>query len=645
MMDKEKLVQTIEEAADAYYNTGNPVMSDAEYDLLIEKLRDFDPEHPVLYRVGARPLGQTFKHNIPAGSQEKLKDKNAYDRWVAQARDYGCRRFAKGHKLDGLTAVLDYEEGRLVRVLSRGDGKVGSDLTANAVEMKNVKQRLPVPFTGSLRGEVILSKSDFEKHFAPLGYTNPRNSASGVSSDQKGTGLHKHLKIIFFDCVGDDGSTTEEERSVYMKHTLGLEVAPTDFFDDPQKLWESWIQLAPVRESLDYEIDGIVVRVNEIDVQKIMGSTADLRPKSQRCLKFEAMGALTELVDVELSIGSNGAIIPTGKLKPVQIGGVTVSSALLSNFGEIQRLDIAVGDEVYVTRRGDVIPKIENVVSRPAHRKAIAVPDACIVCGAKTEMVGAHLLCTNDSCVGTEFRRLLKYVSKRDIKFLGEETLSELYENHGIKTPPDLYTLTEEYLSTVPKGLGVVGIGAKTIIEEINKSKNVALKDLLGCLCIPLLGRRQAEIMIGLGIDTLDKFLNLTVEELAVYPGFKETKATAIVNGIQAARPLIEKMLNVVTLEQTKKKEGAVMTGAKLSGKQFCFTGAIERMDDSGKRYTRDMMHDTVLENGGKVTDKVNSKDVILVQANPDSVSSKSKKAQQVGATIMSEADFWQLVA
>lgn len=643
-MEKEMLVQMIEAAADAYYNTGNPVMADAEYDLLVEKLRGIDPEHPVLYRVGARPMGQTFKHNIPAGSQEKLKDKNAYDRWVAQARDYGCRRFAKGHKLDGLTAVLDYEKGRLVRVLSRGTGFLGSDLTANAIEMKNVKMCLPIPFTGSLRGEVILSKSDFAEYFAPLGYTNPRNSASGVSSDQKGTGLHKHLKIIFFDCVGDDGSATEEDRLRYMTDILGLEVSPTDFFDDPQDLWDSWLQLAAVRDSLDYEIDGVVVRVNEIGIQEQMGSTADLRPKSQRCLKFEAMGALTELVDVELSIGSNGAIIPTGKLKPVQIGGVTVSSALLANFGEIKRLDIAVGDEVYVTRRGDVIPKVEHVVTRPADRKTIPVPETCVVCGAKTEMVGAYLLCTNETCVGTEFRRLLKYVSKRDIKFLGEETLAELYENHNIKTPPDLYTLSEEYLSTVPKGLGIVGIGAKTIIEEINKSRKVALKDLLGCLCIPLLGRRQAEIMIGLGIDTLDRFLNLTVEELVRLPGFKQTKATAIVNGIKAARPLIEKMLTVVTLEQTKKKE-VVMTDGKLSGKQFCFTGAIERMDDSGKRYTRDMIHSTVLENGGKVTDKVSSKDVILVQANPDSVSSKSKKAQQVGATIMSEADFWRLVA
>jgi DNA ligase (NAD+) len=644
-MEKGKLIKMISDASAAYYNTDAPQMSDTEFDGLIEKLRDIDPDHPLLYKVGARPMGRVYEHSIPAGSQEKLKDKNAYDKWIEQTRNHGCRRYAKGLKMDGLTIVLDFQDGKLTRALSRGDGFFGADLSSNVIQMKNVKKVLPVPFSGSLRGEMILAKSDFEKHFAPLGYTNPRNSASGVSSDQKGTGLHKHLKVLYFDCIGNDGSATEEESLRYMKDILGLDVVETEFFDDPESLWNVWAAMASVRDSLDFEIDGVVVRVNEIAIQNEMGSTSDLRPKSQRCLKFEAQGALTELLAVELSIGSNGAIVPTGKLNPVHIGGVTVSSALLSNFLEVQRLDIAVGDTVYVTRRGDVIPKIEHVVDRPANRQPIAVPDTCIVCGAKTEMVGAYLLCTNDLCVGTEFRRLLKYVSKRNIKFLGEETLAELYENHAIKTPPDLYTLTEEYLRNVTKGKGsIVGEGAKVIIAEIDKSRTVQLKDLLGCLAIPMLGRRQTEIIINLGIDSIEKFLDLKVEELVQYPGFKDAKATAIVNGIQAARPLIDKMCRILTLTATTKKEVTAMQESKLSGKQFCFTGAIEKLDGSGKRFTRDMMHSTVLANGGTVTDTV-GKATILVQADVTSVSSKSKKAAKIGATIMAEQEFWKLVA
>jgi len=367
-MDKDSLVRLLEQAAEAYYNTSIPVMSDEQYDLLIEQLREIDPDHPLLYKVGARPMGVTFKHSIPAGSQEKLKDKNAFDRWIRQAQDYGCRRYALGYKYDGLTAVLDYANGKLVRGLLRGDGIEGEDISANIVKMKNVKLCLPSSFTGSLRGEIILAKSDFEKYFKPLAYTNPRNSASGVCRDQKGTGLCEHLSIIYFDIIGNEGGETEEDRLAYAK-SLGLEVAETCFFSDPEEMWQHWIELASKRDALDYEIDGTVVRVNDINIQKAMGATSDLRPKSQRCLKFEAQGALSELLSVELSIGSNGAIIPTAKLKPVQIGGVTVSSALLGNFQEIERLGIAVGDTVYISRRGDVIPKIEHLIDKPADRK------------------------------------------------------------------------------------------------------------------------------------------------------------------------------------------------------------------------------------------------------------------------------------
>ena len=644
-MNKELLIERIEEAARAYYNLPFQVMSDDEYDSLVEELRALEPDHPLLYKVGARPMGITFEHSIPAGSQEKLKNKGAYDKWIAQAQGLNCQKYARGLKLDGLTVVLDYECGKLKRALLRGDGKYGEDITANVVTMKNVKTILPLSFSGSLRGEMILSKSDFAQYFAPMGYANPRNSASGVSRDLKGTGLCQHLSVIYFDLVGDDGCTTEESRLHYIRHGLGLWAVETEFFTDPEELWSSWLAMAAKRDSLEYEIDGVVVRVNEIAIQQEMGSTSDLRPKAQRCLKFEAQGAITELLSVEMSIGSNGAIVPTGKLKPVQIGGVTVSSALLSNFNEVKRLDIAVGDTVFVTRRGDVIPKIENVIDRPINRLPINAPASCIVCGAKTEFCGAYLLCTNDECVGTEFRRLLKYVEKRNIKFLGEGTLEELYEKHNIKTPPDLYTLTAEYLSKVSRGAGgVVGEGAKVIISEIEKSKTIKLKDLMGCLAIPMLGRRQAEIMIGQGVDTLDKFLTLTVPELMGLPGFKDAKANAIVNGIQAARPMIERMCQILTIDALKEDKIMVAVDNKLNGMEFCFTGKIERTDDAGQRFTRDMMHRVVLLNGGKVTDKV-AKTTTLVQADPSSESSKSQKAAKIGAVVLAESDFWKMVA
>jgi DNA ligase (NAD+) len=239
-MNKELLTQQIENARRAYYNTDTPIMPDDVYDTLINELTAIDPDHPLLQEVGSRPMGVTFKHNIPPGSQEKLKDKETFDKWLALTQSLGCRRYAKGHKLDGLTVVLDYNNGLLVRALLRGDGLYGEDITTNALQMKNVKIALPAIFTGSLRGEMMLSKNDFKTYFAPLDYSNPRNSASGVSRDQKGTGLHKHLKVIYFDMVGDDGCATEEERLRYMANELELEVVMTDFFDSAEELWNSW---------------------------------------------------------------------------------------------------------------------------------------------------------------------------------------------------------------------------------------------------------------------------------------------------------------------------------------------------------------------------------------------------------------------
>lgn len=645
--ETKELVSQLEKADQAYYNTGEPTLTDGEYDQLKEELKEKDPKNPYLLNIGAAPTGERVKHTTPVGSQLKLKDRKEYDRWIKQVLDCETPEtpFVIQHKLDGLTIVLYYQEGILQQAVTRGNGFEGEDITANVVLMQNVKARLPIPFTGSLRGEMLLHKDIFETKFKPLGYKNPRNTVSGLSRDQKQTGLQKNFIVYYFDVTNGTKLQLESSKLEYIQEKLSLTTVYNFLEGNPEELWNKYLEIAKERESLPYEIDGVIVRANSLATQETMGIDGDLRPKGQRCIKFESLGGTTKLIDVELSVGHTGAIIPTGKLEPIEVGGVTIKSVLLNNYEEIERLEIAVNDEVRVIRSGDVIPKVIALVKRGTDRQPIAIPTNCPSCDSTLVKDGAHLFCQNEECQGRAFRRLKTWIVKREIKFIGDELLAELFQNRGIKEPQDLYSLTEEKLAQMPRGNGIVGTLSKQIMAEIEKSKDCPLAELVGSLCIKFLGRRQAEILMENGITTLDKFLDLDVETLVTIPGFSAegSKATEIVAGIGATKDIVQSLLDAgVRVAQPKaqpKSEGGI-----LEGKVFVFTGAIERVDSGGKRFTRGMMSELVQQNGGSVSSEVKKGVTHLVQADPSSQSNKTKKATKLGIEIISEKTFFEWI-
>lgn len=626
------LVEQLKKASQAYYN-GSPIMSDHEFDTLVDQLREENPEHPFLQTVGAPATGNTIKHNTPVGSQEKLKDKKEFDKWAAKIPQDIEHPYLLQHKLDGITIVLNYTDGYLTSAVTRGDGYKGEDVTQNIRHM-GIPNYLPDNFTGSIRGEALLNKTTFIKHFQPLGYRNPRNTVAGKIRDQKATPeILGHFYITPFDLFDDNKDYNTEVEKLQTLTMYGFTPVTTQVFKTAEEVWLAYQKCEDTRNNLDYEIDGVIVRANSIAVQTDLGIGNDLRPKGQQCIKFQALSKSTYLNSVEISLGHTGAHIPVGKLEPVEIGGVTVSSVLLNNWNEIERLGLAIGDKVEVIRAGDVIPKIVRVLDRSANRTPINPPTECIECASEIVVNGAYHQCQNDDCSGKQYQRLENWVNKRNIKFLGDKLLEELYDNHDIKHPYQLYELTEDYLSKVNRGNGIVGSLATDIISEINKSKTATLPQFLGSLGIQFLGRRQTEIMMKTcALKSLDDFLSVDVETLERNDGFSEdsTKARGIVEGLQKARDEINNLLKYVSIEEVELND--------TSKGSICFSGALP----SGRK--RSEAQADAKNFGLEIKGSVGKGLTYLVLADPTSTSNKANKARKLGVKIISEDEFYSMI-
>lgn len=364
-MDPIKVIKKLTKADKAYYLTNQTVMSDEDYDALKQWLKTEHGDNPVvkayLSQVGA-PLAEHLekvKHKIPMGSLDNSNDEAEYRKWHAK---HG-QPVIMTPKMDGSSIEIVYKDGKLVQAITRGDGIEGEDVSQNVRRFKSVPTELEDTFTGSVRGEAMLHRDDFAKHFE--GAANPRNAANGTVRRSDGTGA-EHLRFYAFDAQNGIDWETYEDKMIYLQE-VGFETVVITRCETADEAIEVHGQWAADRDTLPYEIDGMVARVNDEKVFAEMGER-DNRPKAATAYKFKAMERTTILEKVVLTVGHTGAIIPTGKLKSVEIGGVNVSSVLLNNFEEIERLGIAIGDYVSISRRGDVIPKIEAVSSLPIYR-------------------------------------------------------------------------------------------------------------------------------------------------------------------------------------------------------------------------------------------------------------------------------------
>lgn len=633
-------------ASDYYYNRNVSILSDQEFDDMKDWLQDNFPDDPFLYTIGA-PLPKNLQwkkatHKIAMSSLNKCNIIEEFDAWCYKTKS---TKFVLSEKLDGISIDIEYDKGHLKKAITRGeDGKVGEDITVNVVRMQGVYISLPDKFTGSIRGEIILKEADFEminevrKLRGDKPYKALRNAASGIARGYDGEYV-EFCTVKFYDCTKE--FKTVADRFVFLQEDLGLETAlivagvSAKTVVAEHKNYED-----NIRADLDYEIDGLVIEVDDMALKEELGEK-NHNPMGAIAFKFGSIRRETTVLDVLWQMGKSGRITPVAVLAPVKMGGVIVQRASLHNIEMYNDLAPRQGDTVIVSRRNDVIPYVESIVKRSS-KSVIPVIKECPVCNEPTFVNGKFLECSNPDCDGKTVGHLKKWIKTLDLKGIGEGIIDALYSFEIITEPADFYRLDVEEIQVLP---GFGKSSARKIVDTINGSKQIHLRLFLGGLNIPNWGRRMFDLLIEDGYDTLDKVLNITESELVTIKGIEEKTARALKDGLDKKYPIIKDLLDYVTIEKPKPKKELKManTDSPIAGKSFVFTGKILREDDDGKRFKRSMLQDIVIENGGKTPSSISGNVDYLVQADPDSQSTKTKKAISAGIEILSEADFFKM--
>jgi DNA ligase (NAD+) len=646
-MTKQERQAELLEWSDSYYNKHFSLVPDHVYDAKYDSFVEDFPNDPFLKTIGSRPdpssEWEKATHKIPMESLNKVTNENEFNNW---AQNTNIDSYVISEKLDGISIDLEYQNGILVKAITRGDGEIGEDITKNVIRMQGVKEILK-NFTGSIRGEVILKQDDFETIIAvqkirgeePL--KNLRNGAGGIAKKRNGQ-YSEYCSIVYFDVTGD--FDYKAEKFEYL-HNMGLPTAYVCMSNNNDVPNRVAIYENGVRADLPYEIDGLVVEVNDIKHFNKLGELHK-RPKGSTAYKFKALKKETTIIGITWQLGNSGVITPVAELEPVGMGGVTVKRASLHNNAHFKYMNLHYGDIVLVSRRNDVIPYVEKVVSSVVLNKVIGRIETCPVCDTIAVENGKFLECPNLMCAGAKIGDLKKWASVTGMKSLGigGKTLEKLYYQDFLYEPQDLYTLEVEIMENL-SGFGKRS--AEKIVEVIQSKKELPLSEFVGGLNIRNFSTSMVELLVENGYDTLNKLFDLNIDALVRIKGIEDKTAKAFLNGLELKKGVIQGLLDVGVKikENVMGTTESIRDGAgKLSGLSFCFTGKVEAMNEDGERYTRAILQNLVLANGGENSNSVKSGLMYLVQADPSSQSSKTKKAESLGVQIISDVDFLSMI-
>jgi len=659
----ESLRDKIRHHESLYYVLDSPEISDAEFDKLMQQLKQLETEHPDLItsdsptqRVGGKPREGFVKvpHSSPMLSLDNTYSEEELRAWERRVHELSGRSdvdYVCELKLDGMSLALIYENGKLVRGVTRGDGSVGEDVTLNVRTVRSIPLLIPaeklkkagIPADFEVRGELLMPTASFkkineerEREGLPT-FANPRNFTAGTVR-QLDSNITAQRRLDYFPYM-----LLRNGRTYFDRHwkTLGALDAAGFKVNQNRKLvssidevWSFIQQWEAKRDSLPYEIDGIVVKVDRTTLQDELGFTGKA-PRWAIAYKYAARAGITKLENVRWQVGRTGKLTPVAELVPVSIGGTMVRNATLHNMDEIERLGVKIGDWLQVERGGDVIPKVAKVVDDQDHPRGkddIDVPDKCPVCGTKVMRTEGEVdyRCVNANCPAKLLGTILHFASRgvMNIDGMGDALVAQLTDRGLVKNVADIYKLTKENLLSLER-MGEKS--AQNILNEIENSKRLPLDRVIYGLGIRFVGQRTAEFLAE-HFGSMDALEHASVEELQnvdeVGPRIAESIAEFF--SIPANRKLVERLREAkLTLTGEKKQRGT-----KLAGKTFVLTGTLPR-------FTRDEAKKMIEDAGGKVTGSVTRKTDYVVAGSD--AGSKLDKARELGVAVIDEKQMEEL--
>lgn len=662
-MDKENAKKRIEELrkkteyyAKKYYDDDSPEISDFEYDMLMLELRNLEKEYPeykskesLTEKVGGH-VKEGFKkveHEIPLLSMQDIFSKEEVEAFIQRIRKQATDedvKFVVETKIDGLTAALEYVDGKFVRGATRGNGQVGEDVTENLQTIKNIPKTLKEKVTITVRGEVFISKKDFEKMNQEREeaeeelFANARNAAAG-SLRQLDSNITKTrpLDIYVYNVQKIEGKSFKShyEELKYLEE-LGFNVNPVKIYCKTEaEVLEAIEKISEERENLTYGIDGAVIKVDDLDLREKLGNTAK-SPRWQIAYKYPPEKKETKLIDIVCNVGRTGVITPLAILEPVKVAGSTVSKTTLHNEDFIKEKDLKIGDIVVIQKAGDVIPEIVEVKKekRTGEEEEFTMPTKCPVCGAEAvrEAGEAAVRCTGIECPAKLYRNLVHFVSREamNIDGLGENIIDQLMNKKLISNIADIYSLTFNQIASLKKNGTKF---AQNLVDAIENSKQNDLYRLITALGIRHVGSKAAKVLAR-KYKNIDDLQNASFKDLSMINDigpivansirefFTQEQTIDLINRLKVAG------VNTVSLEEDNQDN-------RFEGKTFVLTGSLEK-------FTREEASNIIEKFGGKTSSSV-SKKTSFVLAGEDA-GSKLTKAQTLGVQIITETDFEEMI-
>ena len=667
--DIEKKIETLRDKIRhheyRYYVLDDPEITDADFDQLMNQLKKLEGEHPDLIkpdspsqRVGGKPREGFVKvrHSSPMLSLDNTYNEGELRNWERRVHELSGRQdveYVCELKLDGMSLALRYEDGKLVRGITRGDGTTGEDVTLNVRTVRSIplsisKEKLKkagIPADFEVRGEMLMpiaafNKMNEEREEKGLSqFANPRNATAGTVRQLEPSITAQRRLDYFAYTLLQDGRTYFDRHweTLNALETAGFKVNATrKLAKNFDEIWR-FIELEePKRESLPYEIDGVVIKVDRTALQQELGYTGKA-PRWAIAYKYAARSGITKIEDILVQVGRTGKLTPVAVLKPVPIGGTTVSRATLHNLDEIKRLGVKIGDWVEVERGGDVIPKVTRVVEdkdHPRGHKSFHMPEKCPVCGTKVVRTEGEVdyRCVNANCPAKLKETILHFASRgvMNVEGMGDALVNQLTDRGMVKNVADIYKLTKADLLQLER---MGDKSAQNVLDEIKASKKLPLERVIYGLGIRFVGERTAQLLAE-HFGSMDALMDASEEELRQVNEVGPRIAESIAEFFQEPknRELVRRLREAGLIFTGKKKE----RGTKLAGKTFVLTGTLAH-------YTRDEMKKMIEDAGGRVSGSVSKRTDYVIAG--DDAGSKLEKAKELGVKVIAEDEMEELLS